>query len=241
MSDDFQVLGTNAAALFTLKIHRGDGMALLAMNWKVGKPSNDFVGFAIDYREPHGSRFFPLKNRITFPGPGGAVNRNQLPTMLSPIQKFRWVHFPRNANLEGAFTYRVTPVFMNASRELSYGEAQEASIVLARETYPGKLNVTFTRGFVSSQAFVDRYVTATAYLCSLADKAMASSRDMLSTYLWRRATDCGQGVACKPYKAEEPHINTACELARSAFLLAQLQPALPHRPAKSGAVHHRVV
>jgi hypothetical protein len=52
------------------------------------------------------------------------------------------------------------PVFMNANDELSYGESQEVAIELRRETYPGKLNVTFTRGFVSSQAFVDRYVSA---------------------------------------------------------------------------------
>jgi phosphatidylserine/phosphatidylglycerophosphate/cardiolipin synthase-like enzyme len=56
--------------------------------------------------------------------------------MLSPIQKFRWVHFPRNAELPGEFIYRV-PVFMNDNDELSYGEAQEAA--------------------VSSQAFVDQY------------------------------------------------------------------------------------
>ena len=46
---------------------------------------------------------------------------------------------------------------MNDADELSYGESQEAAIELRRETYPGKLNVTFTRGFVSSQAFVDKY------------------------------------------------------------------------------------
>jgi phosphatidylserine/phosphatidylglycerophosphate/cardiolipin synthase-like enzyme len=46
---------------------------------------------------------------------------------------------------------------MNQDDELGYGEAQEAAIELRRETYPGKLNVTYTRGFVSSQAFVDRY------------------------------------------------------------------------------------
>ena len=46
---------------------------------------------------------------------------------------------------------------MNAADELSYGESQQAAIELRRETYPGQLNVTFTRGFVSSQAFVDRY------------------------------------------------------------------------------------
>jgi hypothetical protein len=157
MSGEFQVSGTNPAALFTLKLHRGDGMTLIAMNWMRGKPPNDFVGFAIQYKEPGGDRFFDLKNRLTFPRKDGSVDPTQLSTMRSPIQKFRWVHFPRNANLDGEFLYRVTPVFMNAQDELSYGEAQDARIELRRETYPGQLNVSYTRGFVSSQAFVDRY------------------------------------------------------------------------------------
>jgi phosphatidylserine/phosphatidylglycerophosphate/cardiolipin synthase-like enzyme len=157
MSQDFQVSGRNSAAPFTLKVHRGEGMALLAMNWKAAPPPDDFVGFSIEYREPDGDRFFALKNRLCFPGTDGGINPDRLSTRLSPIQMFRWVHFPRNAELDGAFTYRVTPVFMNDKDELSYGEAQEASIELRRETYPGKLNVAFTRGFVASQAFVDRY------------------------------------------------------------------------------------
>lgn len=159
MSNDFQVVAKNAKAPFTLKLHRGDGMALLAMNWKAGRPPREFVGFALEYREPGGDRFWVIKNRINFPNPDGSVNKERTSSRLSPIQKFRWVHFPVNAEMEGQFMYRVTPVFMSASGELSYGEAQTAGIVLARETYPGKLNVTFTRGFVSSQAFVDRYVT----------------------------------------------------------------------------------
>ena len=157
--EEFQVSGQNDAALFTLKIHRGDGMALIAMNWKDGEPPQDFVGFAIEYKEPGGDRFFPLKNRLNFPGPGGEVNPDRLPTTLSPIQKFRWVHFPRNAELPGEFVYRVSPVFMNERDELSYGEPQEAAIELRRETYPGRLNVTYTRGFVSSQAFVDLFAS----------------------------------------------------------------------------------
>jgi len=160
MSAEFQVTGKNAAALFTLKIHRGDGMALLGMNWKKGKPPKDFVGFAIEYKEPGGHKFFALKNRLCFPGPAGAVNPNSQSTRLSPIQKFRWVHFPRNAEILGEFVYRVTPVFMADNDELSYGEQQEAAIELRRETYPDQLNVTFTRGFVASQAFVDRYQSA---------------------------------------------------------------------------------
>lgn len=157
MLGEFQVSGNNPAALFTLKLHRSDGMTLVAMNWKKGKPPSDFVGFGIEYKEPGGSKFFALKNRLSFLGIGGKVDPNRLSTMRSPIQKFRWVHFPRNAELAGEFTYRVTPVFMNENDELSYGEAQNAAIELRRETYPGQLNVTFTRGFVSSQAFVDRY------------------------------------------------------------------------------------
>ena len=157
MSTAFQITGTNPAALFTLKLHRGEGMVLLAMNWRVGTPSKDFVGFAIEYQEPGGNRFYSLNNRIGFPDSSGNVNPKQLSTRLSPIQKFRWVHFPRFADLPGAFVYRVTPVFMNSFDELSYGEFQEAAIELHRETYPGQLNVTLTRGFVVSQAFVDRY------------------------------------------------------------------------------------
>jgi PLD-like domain len=157
MSAQFQVSGTNAAALFSLKLHRGDGMTLVAMNWKSGTPPKDFVGFAIEYKEPGGDKFFSLKNRLAFPGANEEVNPNKLSTRLSPIQKFRWVHFPRNAELAGEFVYQITPVFMNETDELSYGESQQAAIELRRETYPGVLNVTFTRGFVSSQAFVDRY------------------------------------------------------------------------------------
>lgn len=160
MSDAFQVTGKNKNALFTLTVHRGDGMALLAMNWKDGEPPNDFVGFAIEYKEPGGTKFFALKNRLSFPESDGSTNPNKRSTRLSPIQKFRWVHFPRNAELSGNFVYRVTPVFMNDEGELSYGEFQDAKIELRRETYPGKLNVTFTRGFVSSQAFVDFYESA---------------------------------------------------------------------------------
>ena len=162
MADEFQVTGQNPAALFTLKLYRGDGMALVAMNWKNGKPPDNFVGFAIEYKEPGSDKFFALKNRLSFPSAGDGVDPNRFSTMRSPIQKFRWVHFPRNA-LSGRITYRVTPIFMNDQDELSSGEAQLATAQLRRETYPGELNVAYTRGFVSSQAFVDRYKTVSTF------------------------------------------------------------------------------
>lgn len=154
---DFEAYGTNDKALFTLKIFRGEGMALLGMNWKTVTPPDNFVGFAIEYQEPGGTQFFPVMNRLSFLANDGSVNKNILSSRLSPIQKFRWVHFPFNANLAGDFTYQVTPVFMDATHVLSYGEPQQAKINLFGETYPGELNIEFTRGFVASQAFADKF------------------------------------------------------------------------------------
>jgi PLD-like domain len=156
---DFIVNGTNGKALFTLTIYRGEGMCLLGMNWKQGTPTNDFVGFAIEYQEPSGTQFYPIRNRIAFPDASGNINPNTLSSRLSPFQKFRWIHFPRNAGTPGIFTYRVTPVFMNSGGVLSYGDFQEVGIELEAETYPGELNICFTRGFISSQAFVDNFGT----------------------------------------------------------------------------------
>ena len=60
MNTGFQVEGTNDKALFTLKLHRGEGMTLLAMNWKNGRPPQDFVGFAIEYQEPGANQYCAL-------------------------------------------------------------------------------------------------------------------------------------------------------------------------------------
>lgn len=154
---DFEVIGNNANAKFSLKIYRGEGMALLGMNWLNGVPPDNFVGFAIECMPPGAADFHPLNNRLSFLENDGSVNPAVLSTKLSPIQKFRWIHFPFQAGLAGLYTYRVTSVFMDSTGNLSYGDMQQAAVQLKSETYPGKLNVTFTRGFVSSQAFLSNF------------------------------------------------------------------------------------
>ena len=104
-----------------------------------------------------------MHNRLTFPGVDLKADPAAARSTRSPIQKFRWVHFPRNAELPGAFHYRVTPVFMAAAGTLRHGVAQAVAIELRRETWPGACNVAFTRGFVSSQAFVDKYASAGSF------------------------------------------------------------------------------
>jgi hypothetical protein len=157
MSTEFQVVGANSKAPFTLKVHRGDGMALLAMNWRNGRPPRNFVGFAIEFREPESDKFWAVRNRIGFPGQREKFTDPSIESTKAPIQKFRWVHFPGNAEKPGKFTYRVTPMFMDEGGALSSGEPQTAAIALMRHTLPGQLNVSFTRGYVSSQAFVQRF------------------------------------------------------------------------------------
>ena len=117
MSGEFQVTGDNAAALFTLKLHRGDGMALLAMNWKNGKPPRGLR--RLRHRVQGARRRQVLRPEEPAGVPAARRRRQSEPRCrrwLSPIQKFRWVHFPRNAELPGEFIYRVTPVFMNDGR-----------------------------------------------------------------------------------------------------------------------------
>jgi phosphatidylserine/phosphatidylglycerophosphate/cardiolipin synthase-like enzyme len=235
MTSDFEVMGQNSAAQFKLKVYRGDGMALLAMNWKNGKPPKNFVGFAIEYKEPGGTTFFALKNRLSFPGALNTNDSNRLSTLRSPIQKFRWVHFPRNANLEGKFNYRVTPVFMNEKDELSYGEAQTAEIELNRQTYKGLLNVAYTRGFVSSQAFVDRYASIAPISKLLPAKASAGltfdqthpkkaealawmgfeARETILDVLDRAVADKKAQVRVIAYDLNEPDVVSRLEKLRS--------------------------
>ena len=171
METEYLVKGGNSRAAFTLKIHRGDGMALLAMNWRRGKPPRNFVGFAIEFREPGKDLFWPVGNRIGFPGQKLEGSKKFFDSTRAPIQKFRWVHFPRNPEIRGKFTYRVTAMHMDANGVLASGDQQTASIALMRETLPGKANVAFTRGFVSSQAFVDRYAPDGKLTTLIPDKA----------------------------------------------------------------------
>ena len=161
MTNDYLVRGTNPAAMFTLAVHRGDGMCLLAMDWIGGEPPADFVGFAIEFKPPGFNRYFAVNNRLCFEGKQRAVAAGeaqaQYPSSEAPFQTFRWVHFPREADKAALFRYRVTPMFMGENEALSRGEAQEVDFPLQRETYPGQLDIAFTRGFVSSQAFADKF------------------------------------------------------------------------------------
>ena len=190
MAVDYQALGNNAQAPFTLKVHRGEGAALLAMDWRTGEPPDAFVGFAIRYQPPGGGHFSTVYNRLNFEGAPNPHGYPTFPTTAAPIQKFRWVVFPQTAPVVGPFTFRVTAMMMDGAGMLSEGATQEATIDLGHETYPGLINIAFTRGYVASQAFVDRFGGAAAIPQLLPAKAdeglgfLATHAKAAEAYAW---------------------------------------------------------
>src|SRR5438034_10177029 len=83
---DFIVRGSNARALFTLTVYRGEGMCLLAMNWKQATPPNNVVGFAIEVQNPGATQFYAIRNRLAFHDPSGHFNPITLSSRLPPFQ-----------------------------------------------------------------------------------------------------------------------------------------------------------
>src|SRR5262249_48703075 len=130
MAAEFEVTAKNDAALFSLKGYRGEGMSLLAMNWKSDQPPDNLVGFSIEFQPPGHNQFFALKNRINFRKADGSVNTTPKSTLVSPLQMFRWVHFPHDVSVAGQFTYRVKPAFMDDQNAITFGQPQQVVIDL---------------------------------------------------------------------------------------------------------------
>src|SRR5262249_45159720 len=75
----------------------------------------------------------------------------------SPIQVFRWLHVPSNP-VDGPVTYRVSAMFWNGDNQAPLAKAKvEATIDLGSDTRPNFLNVGFTRGYATSQAYLRRF------------------------------------------------------------------------------------
>src|SRR5229473_3911251 len=111
MMDAF--FSSNSNADLIIKLWRGERMCLIGMN--VENPADDFVGFAIEVKEPGASGFTPLNNRMAFayakPLNKAVTGGRWYPSLEAPSQKFRWIHFPNDPK-GGIYTYRVTQMHM---------------------------------------------------------------------------------------------------------------------------------
>lgn len=139
----------------TSKLYRGEGMGLIAMDLDRADADRDFVGFAVEFRAPGEKDWRILGNRLHFDYSGARARRSTYPSTEAPFQKFRWLHVPMDVR-NGDYRYRVTPMYMRGSGPLVKGSSVENAISLAPETHGNVMNVGFTRGFASSQAYTDK-------------------------------------------------------------------------------------
>ena len=147
----------------SLTAYRGDAAVLLAFNLEP-EPKDGFAGFAVKCTPPDGHPFF-LKNRLNFQDPiTAATTPEQRHAILTttdkaPYQKFRWVDFSSSRG-PGKYTYEVSAMYQkNKAGDLE----SRGSVAVSLELGPfasGNLQAGFTRGFVSSQAYVDQFKNA---------------------------------------------------------------------------------
>jgi hypothetical protein len=141
-----------------MKLWRGERMCLIGFDVPAPAPA-DLVGFAIERRAPGRRKFEPLKNRLAFsydePITTAVTGARKYPSTQAPFQKFRWVDFPFEPRA-GNYLYRGTAMHMPSDGKLEPGTSIDLGVSLAPVTYDGFIDVGFTRGFASSQAFRDK-------------------------------------------------------------------------------------
>jgi phosphatidylserine/phosphatidylglycerophosphate/cardiolipin synthase-like enzyme len=146
----------------TLRAYPGDGAVLLAFDLDESRQA-DLAGFAVEYTDPDG-KTLPVLNRLSF---GQAITstttpeqRKFVPTDEAPLQKFHWDHFPPDVK-PGTFTYKATAMLFRkgSETELKPGPSAEVEVSLM-PAGPTPFLLGFTRGYLSSQAYVDQFHNA---------------------------------------------------------------------------------
>ena len=185
MATDYERKASNGG--LTFKAYRGEGAALLAFDLDPAQATDDFVGFSIEVFYPGATKWGALKNRLHFEYPPNVERPRAFRSTEAPFQKFRWIHVPTEVK-DGDFRYRVTACYMNADGTLRPGSQVELDISLAPKTIDGFLNIGFTRGFASSQAYADQFKNEAGILPPVGSAAAASlDHDMApfeKNYVW---------------------------------------------------------
>ncbi len=153
---------------FTVKAYRGDGCVLMAMDITAGA-CDGLAGFAIA-RSKDGKTFTYSKNRLSFDPAKGITadtsteqrNAQAEDSNVAPFQKFRWVDYPPEEPVPQPLTYRVDAMYFVAGKNPTDagGLTAKYTVTFAMALVgsgASKFDVAFTRGYVSSQAFVARY------------------------------------------------------------------------------------
>ena len=151
---------------FTVKAHAGDRCVLLAFNLDDGK-TDLLAGFSIASRAANmsgtGDWVF-LGNRLGFAGdytnPQASKNGKFFSSDTDPFQKFWWVDFPADADF-GPRDYRVTVKRFKSADGTELADGQQVTLSVDVSPFvDGNIEIAFTRGYLSSQAYADLFGNA---------------------------------------------------------------------------------
>jgi hypothetical protein len=149
--------------VLTVTAYAGDGAVLLAFDLAPGANNanlENLAGFAVQCTPPEGGLPSYLPNRLSFQqhltSETSPEDRQWTPSDQAPFQKFRWVDFSGGAK-PGTYRYDVTAMyFAGTGKPLRRGASAHVEIAIANFK-EGALEIGFTRSYVSSQAYVQRY------------------------------------------------------------------------------------
>ena len=147
-----------------VKAYRSGTTVLLAMNLDKTATAN-LAGFAILCTPPDKPAYY-LKNRLNFTSKihkkKSTADQEWTPSNLAPFQKFRWIHSLEEDQTEGTYIYKVTAMYFNPDSSLKEGSSTSVSIDLNRYKYTSFQDclVGFTRGYLSSQAYAEKFKNA---------------------------------------------------------------------------------
>src|SRR2546423_5851376 len=155
---------TGANEGLTLRAYQGDAAALLAFDNDESQ-REDLAGFALEYTTPEGDTH-QVGNRLNFSDPVVAETTPEerraiwTDTREAPLQKFQWVHYPPEVS-SGEFAYNATAMLFKPGTEVEIEPGPSASVQITLEppTFP-HFKLGFTRGYLSSQAYHDRFHNA---------------------------------------------------------------------------------
>lgn len=151
------MFNSNHNSGFSLKAYKGSKMTLLAMDMQSKPADGTFAGFTLGYTNPKGKKYF-IYNLLNFEGKEGVTS-----SLDSPIQLFKWIHFPGSyqqaGSLDGKYIYEATPRYFDTSGKLlPLDKTNSVQVDLdVNDFSDGSFSVGFTRAFMKSQAFTNRY------------------------------------------------------------------------------------
>lgn len=141
----------------TVKAYSGDRCAMLAFDL-AEHLTDKLAGFAIRRKAVDGDTWTWLGNRLSFAGDYTKTGGGKFfASRVAPFQKFWWVDFP-SSDAQSTFCYEV--VVKRFVQDQSDQLQDDQSVQLTIDVAPfveGGIEVAFTRGYLSSQAYADEF------------------------------------------------------------------------------------